>query len=375
MRTAPQLTAIDRPLLLRSGRSLPQYSVGYETYGTLAPERDNAILVCHTLTTTSRAAGLSPGSLKPGWWDAAIGPGKMLDTDRYFVICMDTLAAGRSTGPAGIDPATGRPYGLSFPVVEVADMVAAQTQLLDRLGIERLHLAIGGCFGGQQVLVWAIEHPQRVRNAVVITATPTSSAHTIAIFSVMRRLIRSDKDWNGGDYYGGPFPAMGLGNAIAAGVPLWMSREAMTARFDRRTERGGALSYTLDSEFAVEAFLDRLADNAPQVVDPNGLMYLTRAVEYFDLTRSYGSLAAAFANATARFLFVSYSNDWRYPAAETALMHDAIRDLGGSSEHKVLDSPLGHGGFLLDVDGLGAAVRRFMADEAAAAPARGHAMR
>jgi homoserine O-acetyltransferase len=365
MITAPQLAVVDRPLRLRSGRTLPRYALGYETYGTLNPQRDNAILVCHTLTTTSRAAGFTSGSPKPGWWDAAIGPGKLLDTDRYFVICTDTLAAGRSTGPASTDPATGRPYGLSFPVVEVADMVAAQAQLLDRLEIERLHMAIGGCFGGQQVLVWAIEHPDRVRNAVVITATPDSSAHTIAIFAVMRRLIRSDQNWNGGDYYGGPFPAVGLGNAIAAGVPLWMSREAMGARFGRRTERGGPLGHTLETEFAVEAFLDRLAGNAPQVVDPNGLMYLTRAVEYFDLVRAYGSLASAFARTTARFLFVSYSNDWRYPAAETALMHEAIRDLGGSSVHEVLDSPLGHGGFLLDVDGLRATVGRFMADEPA----------
>ena len=231
----PHTLHVTEPLPLECGRVLPGHTVSFETYGTLAAARDNAILVCHSLTKGAHAAGRhAPGDPRPGWWDAAIGPGRLLDTDRYFVICAETLAAGRSTGPASPDPATGRPYGLRFPVVTVRDMVHAQQQLITRLGIERLHAVIGGCFGGQQAIEWAIQHPGQVGNAVIITTTPATSAHSIAIFTVMRRLIRGDPAWNGGDYYGESFPAAGLGAAIAAAVPLWMSAEAMDARFARR---------------------------------------------------------------------------------------------------------------------------------------------
>ena len=224
----PHTLHVAEPLALECGRVLPGRTVSFEAYGTLAPARDNAILVCHSLTKGAHAAGRhAPGDPPAGWWDAAIGPGRLLDTDRYFVICADTLAAGRSTGQASPDPATGRPYGPRFPVVTVPDMVNAHRQLLARLGIERLHAVIGGCFGGQQAIEWAIRHPDQVGRAVVITTTPATSAHSIAIFTVMRRLIRADPAWRGGDYYGESFPAAGLGAAIAAAVPLWMSPEAM----------------------------------------------------------------------------------------------------------------------------------------------------
>lgn len=365
----PRTLRVTEPLPLECGRVLPGHTVSFETYGTLTAARDNAILVCHSLTKGAHAAGRhAPGDPRPGWWDAAIGPGRLLDTDRYFVICAETLAAGRSTGPGSPDPATGRPYGLRFPVVTVRDMVHAQQQLITRLGIERLHAVIGGCFGGQQAIEWAIQHPGQVGNAVVITTTPATSAHSIAIFTVMRRLIRGDPAWNGGDYYGESFPASGLGAAIAAAVPLWMSAEAMDARFARRpagqvARRPGERGYTLDAEFEVESFIARLAAQASQSsheLDPNGLMYLTRAVEYFDLEAAYGSLERALAPVSARVLFLSYRKDWRYPAAETDRMHQALLARGGDSRHVVLDSGLGHGAFLFDVAGLAGTVADFL---------------
>jgi homoserine O-acetyltransferase/O-succinyltransferase len=355
------LRTIDEPLPLDGGRSLSRYALNFETYGTLAADRANAVLICHSLTKDAHAAGRhTPEDERPGWWDAAIGPGKMLDTRRYFVICTDTLAAGRSTGPASDDPQTGAAYGPRFPVLTVRDMVAAQRQLLSMLGIERLHAVVGGCFGGQQALEWVIRYPGAVGSAVVITATPATSAHTIAIFSVMRHLIRADPAWQGGDYHGRSFPAAGLRAAVAAAVPLWMSREAMDDRFGRATVPGRGYAYTLDDEFAVEAFIARLADQARHELDPNGLMYLMRAVEYFDLERSYGGLDAAFAGVSSRMLFVSYRQDWRYPATETERMHRALLAAAGNSRHAVLDSDLGHGAFLFDAPGLAPAVKEFI---------------
>ncbi|MGH3166552.1 MAG: homoserine O-acetyltransferase MetX [Trebonia sp.] len=348
-------------LPLDCGRSLSGYVVNFETYGTLAADRGNVVLVCHSLTKDARAAGRhAPGDARPGWWDAAIGPGKMLDTNKYFVICTDTLGAGQSTGPASAESGTGRPYGTRFPVVTVRDMVGAQRRLMQSLGIERLRAVIGGCFGGQQALEWVIGYPDMVDSAVVITTTPSTSAHSIAIFSVMRHLIRADPAWNGGDYYGGPFPAGGLNAAVAAGVPLWMSREAMESRFGRATAPGKDYRYTLDAEFQVEAFIGQVTARAHEELDPNGLMYLMRAVEYFDLEREYGGLAAAFGRVLARTLFVSYQRDWRYPAAETERMHRALAKAGGDSRHVVLDSGLGHGGFLFDVQGLAREVTAFL---------------
>jgi homoserine O-acetyltransferase len=346
---------VPEPLALDCGRVLPDHTAGFETYGTPSATGDNAILVCHSLTKDAHAGA---GGGRPGWWDAAIGPGKMLDTDRYFVVCADTLAAGASTGPASPDPATGRPYGARFPVVTVADMVAAQHALTRQLGITTWHCVVGGCFGGQQAVQWAIRYPAMVKNAVVIATTPATSAHTIAIFAVMRHLIRSDPAWNGGDYYGSAGPVAGLGAAVAAGVPLWMNREAMEIKFGRRG--GAGPGYTLDAEFDVERFIEQITRGGEHGLDPNGLMYLMRAVEYFDLAREYGSLELAMKPVSARTLFVSYHKDWRYPAAETELLHQALLAAGGDSAHVVLDSAMGHGAFLVELGGLAAAVRGFL---------------
>jgi homoserine O-acetyltransferase len=366
----PRQLRFDTPLALDCGQTLPGATVNFETYGTLSARRDNAILVCHSLTSRAHAAGRHGArDARPGWWDGAIGPGKMLDTGKYFVICADALAAGGTTGPASTDPATGHPYGLRFPVITVRDMVRLQHRLIRRLGIERLHAVIGGCLGGQQAIEWAIGYPDMVGHAVVITTTPATSAHTIAIFAVMRHLIRADPRWRDGDYYATAFPADGLAAAVAAGVPLWMSREAMEQRFGRRTAAGdGAYGYTLGRQFAVESFIDSLVEanrRARHDLDPNGLMYLMRAVEYFDLEHAHGDLARAFKPVTARVMFVSYERDWRYPAAETERMHRALAAAGGMSRHQVLESDLGHGAFLFDVPGLAAQVTGFLAGASA----------
>jgi homoserine O-acetyltransferase len=354
---------VHEQLPLACGRHLPLVTLNFEAYGTLSHRRDNAILVCHSLTSDAHAAGQrSATDTRHGWWDGAIGPGKMLDTDRFFVLCSDALAAGRSTGPASPDPATGRPYALAFPVITVADMADAQRRLLDCLGISRLNAVIGGCLGGQQALELAIRYPEIVRNAVVITTTPATSAHTIAIFSVMRHLIRADPDWLGGDYYDGAFPHQGLRGALAAGVPLWMSRSAMEARFGRRMRAANGPQYLMDGEFEAELFVGELAARDRRDIDPNGLMYLMRAVEYFDLEREYGGLERALARVSARVLFISYRGDWRYPPAETDRMHRVLRAAGGQSRHVVLNSPLGHGAFLYDVRSLAPEVSRFLAE-------------
>ncbi|GGW25245.1 homoserine O-acetyltransferase MetX [Streptomyces alanosinicus] len=352
------------PMELNSGHVLPGFDLSYETYGRLDRDGENAVLVCHSLTKGAHAAGRHIAQdAHSGWWDRAIGPGHMLDTDRYFVVCSDVLAGGASTGPASADPATGCPYGADFPVVTIEDMVNAQRRLMQHLGIVRLHAVIGGCFGGQQALQWAISHPDAVRNAVVIGTGPDTSAHTIAIFSVMRHLIRNDPNFNDGDYYAGPGPVRGLANALVAAVPLWMSRDAMGRRFARRTMAGQPPRYTLEPEFAVEAFLNSIANQPRPAIDPNSLLYLMRAEEYFDLPGRYGSLEAALKSVSARTLFVSYRTDWRYPSEETDRMHQVLLRQGTHSHHAVLDSPLGHGGFIYEVESLAPEVVPFLAEE------------
>jgi magnesium-protoporphyrin IX monomethyl ester (oxidative) cyclase len=352
----PQKAAFHEPLPLANGGTLDEFTIAYETYGTLSPNRDNAILVCHALTSDAHAAGRhAPGDRKAGWWDDAIGPKKMLDTERYFVICTNVLGgSGGSSSPASLDPRTGRPYGMSFPLLTVSDMVDAQKRLVDRLGIPRLAAVVGGCFGGQQALEWAIRHPQAVERAVVMSATPSTSAHSIAIFSVMRRLIRQDPYWNGGQYYDGRFPQQGIANALVTAVPLWMSRETMEKRYGRRR---AADTQTFDPDFAIEQYLEDVAGRAGQEIDPNSLIYLTRAVEYFDLAAEYGSLEAALGPVEARVLLVSYSSDWRYPPHE---MEEMQRVLGARSRHLTVESPHGHGAFRYDVSTCAAAVSEFL---------------
>ncbi|HEY2137430.1 MAG TPA: homoserine O-acetyltransferase [Xanthobacteraceae bacterium] len=348
------------PLALECGRELSEFAIAYESYGELAPARDNVILVCHGLTADAHAAGTrTADDRRPGWWDAVIGPGKMLDTNHYCIVSSSVLGGcGGSTGPASIDPATGTPYAMRFPVVTVADMVRAQRLLLDRLGIRRLRAAIGGCLGGFQVLEWSRLFPHDIDRAIVISATHDTSAHTLALWHTLRSAIMADASWNGGNYYGGPSPLRGVGLSMQIAMLIWMDRAEFGRRFGRTLERD--YSYGFGADFAAERFLDEIDASASARFDPNALLYLTRAMDYFDLTRGHASLAEALAPARASFLFVSYKADWRYPPQEMDLMCEALRINGVSAKHVVLDSRFGHGAFVYDPGSLVPHVRSFV---------------
>jgi homoserine O-acetyltransferase len=306
------------PLPLSCGQQLPEFTLCYETYGQLNAERRNVVLVCHGLTANAHAAGKHAlTDSKPGWWETAIGPGRMLDTERYFVIASDVVGGGGgSTGPASIDPRTGKPYGMRFPVVTIADMVEAQRHLMNHLGIDRLHTVIGGCMGGCQVMEWARLDPGRVERAVSIGATAKTSAHTIALWNIMRRAITSDPAWNGGDYYNGEPPAKGLAFSSIIGLLIWMGRDFLEEKFGRRLAARQDYSYSFEDDFEVEACLSRVESSVQMRLDANSLLYLMRAIDYFDLARGYDTLPQALAAAQADFLLVSYHSDWRYPPRE-----------------------------------------------------------
>jgi homoserine O-acetyltransferase/O-succinyltransferase len=348
-------------LVLDSGAVLPGFTVAYEIYGQMSPERDNVILICPSLTKDCHAAGFDAQGRR-GWWDQAIGPGRMLATDRYCVLCISSLGgACGCTGPASFNPETGAPYALNFPVFTVRDMVRAQKTLIDDLNIARLFAVIGGCLGGQEALEWAITYPAAVWNSVVISATPSASAHSIAIFSVMSRLIRDDPAWNCGNYYDGEFPTRGLRNALVAAVPLWMSSDVMEQRFGRKLHGSSDYRFSLESEFEVESFLEGVAERAQHSFDPNGLLYLMRATQYFDLAHTYTSLPAALARITARVLLISYESDWRYPPSLVEELQIGLRACGKDSRHVRLTSAFGHGAFLHDLTGCAPAIGDFLA--------------
>jgi homoserine O-acetyltransferase len=340
---------------LVSGPVLEDVEIAYETYGTLSRERDNAILLLHGLTADQHASGPPwHGGAKAGWWNQAVGPGLAIDTDRFFVICPNVLGSfGGSTGPMSLDPATGRPYGMRFPVVTIADMVAAQRSLLDALGIARLHAIVGGCMGGFQALEWMSRFPGRVGSTVLISATARTNTHNTALWSVLRAAIMSDPAWNGGDYYDGPAPDAGLGLLAMTGALFWMSRDALQDKFGLRTIENRPLRYTLEPEFAIEDFLARVRRNAAAGnLDANALIYLTRAIDYFDLSREAGSVAAALAGYASPLLLISYATDWRYPPQEMEEIRAALVPRGIPVRHVTLDSPIGHGAFLYDFKSL-----------------------
>lgn len=354
--------AFATPLALGNGGSLPGFEVAYETYGTLSSARDNAILVCHGLTSSQNAAGRDPASTRPGWWEIAIGPGRMLDTDRYFVVCSNVLGGSAgSTAPRSIDPATGRRWGLRFPILTIADMVDAQAALSDRLGIACWHTVIGGCMGGFQVYEWARRHPGRLRRGVAISATPATSAYTIALWEVMRQAIYADPAFAGGDYADDHPPLVGLGLSGMIGAVLWLDRDTLASKYGRNPATpGAAIGQSLAPEFAVERFLADIRANAHARFDPNSLIYLTKAVDLFDLAHGHHSLAESIASIRARMLLVSYASDWRYPSAEIAGLAATMRETGIAAEYAALDSRIGHGAFQFDVSALDPVVVDFL---------------
>ncbi|MBT6511598.1 MAG: alpha/beta fold hydrolase, partial [Rhodospirillaceae bacterium] len=300
---------------------------------------------------------------RPGWWNAAIGPGKALDTDQFFIVSSNVLGSyGGSTGPASTDPDTGARYAMTFPVVTVADMVRAQRRLAEALNLPRFHAVLGGCMGGFQVLEWLRQAPRQAGNAVIISATARTSTHNTALWSVLRRAIMSDPAWNGGNYYDGPRPDAGMGLMAAYGALFWMSRETLEQRFGlRRTTPEPAWSFA--PEFEVEQFLERIANNAGRGLDPNALLYLTRAIDYFDLTVAEDGLAGALRGARNQVTLVSYSNDWRYPASEMEEIHRTLIGIGADSRHVTLENSFGHGGFLMAPDQIAPIVREALGSD------------
>lgn len=365
-------TRFSEPLLLECGEKLPEFTVAYECYGELNADRSNAMLVCHGLTADAHAAGKhKPDDDKAGWWDSMIGSGRTLDTDRYCVICSNVLGGcGGSTGPSSVAPGTGRPYGSRFPVVTIADMVDAQARLVRHLGIQRLDTVAGGCAGGFQTLEWARRYPELVARAVVIGATPSACAYTIALWYAMRRAIAIDPCWNGGDYSESSPPNEGLGLAAIMGLLIWMTGDTMQSKFGRQLAGGGRYTYSFANDFAMEAFLDHIGRSAAGKLDANSLLYLMRAMTYFDLAHGYESLAVALRPVEAETLLVSYRTDWRYPPSEVDTIRAALQANGVYVEHAVLESTQGHGAFLREPEGLDRVMRPFLSRPVAATGAR-----
>lgn len=361
----PQTIVIDTPLLLACGRSLPRFELVIETYGTLNAARSNAVLICHALSGDHHAAGFhSADDRKPGWWDSAIGPGKPIDTNKFFVVCLNNLGGCRgSTGPTTINPETGALWGPDFPIVTVRDWVASQALLADQLGIDAWAAVIGGSLGGMQVMQWTIDCPTRIRHALVIAAAPRISAQNIAFNEIARQAILSDPEFHGGRYIdAGARPERGLKLARMLGHITYLSDTAMRARFGRILRDGdGQYNFNYDVEFEVESYLRHQGNSFVDRFDGNTYLLMTKALDYFDPAREYGDdLAAAFRQAQAKFLVVSFSVDWRFSPARSREIVNALIAAGRDVSYARIDSQLGHDDFLMPIPQYHAVLRNYL---------------
>jgi homoserine O-acetyltransferase len=346
-------------LSLDSGVVLPHIEVAYETYGELNDARTNAILVLHAFSGDAHAAGISHEG-KTGWWDNMIGPGKAFDTDKYFVICSNILGGCRgTTGPSSVNPETGCPFAMSFPVITVSDMVRLQKKVIDHLGIGRLLTVTGGSMGGMQALEWAVAYPDAVASAIPIATTARHSAQQIAFNEVGRQAIMADPDWCDGQYYGKKPPARGLAVARMVGHITYMSDDSMREKFGRRfrSEAG----YNFESVFEVESYLRYRGSQFVDRFDANSYLYITKAMDLFDLTNGNGTLAAAFERTKARFLVISFTSDWLYPTYQSLEIVSALRGRNCDVAFCELPSNYGHDAFLVDVAEQAEMVRGFLA--------------
>jgi homoserine O-acetyltransferase len=349
-------------LSLDSGATLAPVDVAYQAYGVLNSPKTNAILILHAFSGDAHAAGISPETGKPGWWDNMIGPGKAFDTNKYFVICSNVLGGCRgTTGPSSLNPATGRPYAMSFPVITISDMVRLQKMLIDHLGIERLLSVSGGSMGGMQALEWAVAYPERVASAIPIAATARHSAQQIAFNEVGRQAIMADPDWAGGDYYGLKPPARGLAVARMVGHITYMSDDSMREKFGRRLRGRDQFGFDFSAEFEVESYLRCRGSQFVDRFDANSYLYITKAMNYFDLANGRGSLAEALARATARFLLISFTCDWLYPSYQSLEILNALRSRNRDVAYCELSSNYGHDAFLVDIGEQTELVRGFLA--------------
>jgi homoserine O-acetyltransferase len=381
-----QYLELPAPVRLECGRELAQVRIAYETYGTLSPTRDNVILVCHALSGDAHAAGVSRGVAGTrdgfraedrdgaagkalGWWDGMIGPGKAFDTDRHFVVSTNLLGGCRgTTGPSSINPGTGRPYGLDFPVITVADMVRTERAFLDELGIERLAAVAGGSLGGMQAFEWAILYPDQIDAVVAIASTHALHPQGMAWNAIAREAIMSDPAWRDGHYHDtGDAPHAGMGVARMIGHITYLSALALGDKFGRRLQFSDDIRYTLTlPEFEVESYLRHQADSFVKRFDANTYLYTSRALTYFDLARQYGdgSLTRALEGIKARTLLIAFSSDWLYPPSGSQEIEQALRELGKPVECQVIEAPYGHDCFLLEEARQTPIIRRFLGEGA-----------
>jgi homoserine O-acetyltransferase len=351
------------PLTLDSGAALAPVEIAYETYGELAPDGGNAILVCHALTGDQHVASPHPITGKPGWWARMIGPGKPVDPARDFIVCANVLGSCMgSSGPASTNPATGQPYGMAFPVITIRDMVRAQAMLLDSLGISRLKAVIGGSMGGMQALSWPATFPDRVEAAVVIASTARHSAQNIAFHEVGRQAVMADPNWQDGDYYSaGRPPAAGLAVARMAAHITYLSEAGLTEKFGRKLQERDAKTFGFDADFQVESYLRHQGLAFTDRFDANAYLYITRAMDYFDLAEEHGGkLANAFRETRARFCLISFDTDWLYPTRESRTVVQALHAAGAPASFVELSSPYGHDAFLLDSPEMNRVVAGFL---------------
>ena len=338
-------------MILDSGRRLGPITIAYETLGILNAEKNNVVLVLHALTGDSHVAGYySENDAKPGWWDNMVGPGKGIDTDKYFVICSNVLGGCMgSTGPASINPETGKPYGLDFPLVTIGDMVRAQKALLDYLGIQQILSMTGGSMGGMQVLQWCVQYPEMVQSAIPLATTMRHSALAIAFNEVARQAIIADPNWQNGNYYDGPQPNLGLSVARMIGHITYLSDEAMRRKFGRRLQDREDFSFNFDGDFQVESYLRYQGAKFVERFDANSFLYVTKAADYFDLTQKGDQASAvdAFSRALARFLVISFTSDWLYPTYQSRDMVKAMKKNGLDVSFCEVEAEWGHDAFLL----------------------------
>jgi homoserine O-acetyltransferase len=345
----------DKPLRLDCGKTLGPIDVAYETYGELSQDGDNVVLICHALSGDAHVAGFhGAADKKPGWWDIMVGPGKGIDTNKFFVICSNFLGGcAGTTGPSSINPATGKPYGLDFPIITIRDMVRVQKLLLDKLGIKNVLAVIGGSMGGMQVLQWAIEYPDFVQAAIPIATTTHLSSQSIAFDAVGRNAILADSNFRNGQYADETGPDRGLAIARMIGHITYLSELGMREKFGRQLRGANQYRYDFDSEFAVETYLDHQGQSFVERFDANSYLYITKASDYFDLEREYGSLSNAFAKTSCRFLIISFASDWLFTPAQSKTMVEALAANRKDVSYCDISSPYGHDAFLLEPETLG----------------------
>ena len=342
---------VEKPLKLDCGMEIADFPVAYQTYGELNADKSNAIFVCHALTGDQYLAEPHPVTGKEGWWDLMVGPGKTIDTERYFVICPNILGGCMGTfGPKETNSETGKPWGLDFPVITIGDMVRCQVLLLDHLGIDKLFAVTGGSMGGMQVLQWASKYPERLFAAIPIAAAAHHTAQNIAFHEVGRQAIMADPDWCGGDYLNqGKKPKKGLAVARMAAHITYLSDQSLHRKFGRRLQDRDALSYGFDAEFQVESYLRHQGITFVDRFDANSYLYITRAMDYFDLAANHnGNLAAAFKDTPVRFCVISFTGDWLYPTEENRRIVHALNSVAANVSFAEIESDKGHDAFLLD---------------------------